>query len=132
MKGFMNDHGFDTTAVTLRDASGMAPATLLKTSDLNRFLVDIQDMPYFDQYYNSLSVAGRNGTLQYRFYNSDVSNNFFGKTGFMSGVRSISGYLNTAGGERLVITIATNNYTVKTTVVDRIHQQILDYLYTRY
>ena len=132
VKGFMNDHGFDTTAVTLRDASGMAPATLLKTSDLNRFLVDIQDMPYFDQYYNSLSVAGRNGTLQYRFYNSDVSNNFFGKTGFMSGVRSISGYLNTAGGERLVITIATNNYTVKTTVVDRIHQQILDYLYTRY
>jgi len=132
MKGFMNDHGFDTTAVTLRDASGMAPATLLKTSDLNRFLVDMQEMPYFDQYYNSLSVAGRNGTLQYRFYNSDVSNNFFGKTGFMSGVRSISGYLNTAGGERLVITIATNNYTVKTTVVDRIHQQILDYLYTRY
>jgi D-alanyl-D-alanine carboxypeptidase/D-alanyl-D-alanine-endopeptidase (penicillin-binding protein 4) len=132
MKGFMNDHGFDTTAVTLRDASGMAPATLLKTSDLNRFLVDMQEMPYFDQYYNSLSVAGRNGTLQYRFYNSDVSNNFFGKTGFMSGVRSLSGYLNTAGGERLVITIATNNYTVKTTVVDRIHQQILDYLYTRY
>ena len=132
MKGFMNDHGFDTTAVTLRDASGMAPATLLKTSDLNRFLVDMQEMPYFDQYYNSLSVAGRNGTLQYRFYNSSITNNFFGKTGFMSGVRSISGYLNTSGGERLVITIATNNYTVRTAVVDSIHQQILDYLYTRY
>lgn len=132
VKGFMNDHGFDTTAVELRDASGMAPATLLKTSDLNRFLVDMQYKPYFDQYYNSLSVAGTNGTLQYRFYNSDVTNNFSGKTGFMSGVRSISGYLDTESGERLIVTIATNNYTVRTAVVDRIHQQILDYLYSRY
>ncbi len=132
VKGFMNNHGFDSTAVELRDASGMAPATLLKTSELNRFLVDMQQKPYFDIYYNSLSVAGRNGTLQYRFYNSDITNNFFGKTGFMSGVRSISGYLDTASGERLVVTIATNNYTVRTAVVDRIHQQILDYLYSRY
>lgn len=132
VKGFMNDHGFDSTAVTLRDASGMAPATLLKTSDLNRFLVGMQQKPYFDLYYNSLSIAGRNGTLQYRFYNSDIANNFFGKTGFMSGVRSISGYLVTATGERLVVTIATNNYTVRTAVIDKIHQQILDYLYNRY
>lgn len=132
VKGFMSNHGFDTTAVELRDASGMAPATLLKTSDLNRFLVDMQEKPYFDQYYNSLSVAGTNGTLRYRFYNSDVTNNFSGKTGFMSGVRSISGYLDTESGERLVVTIATNNYTVRTAVVDRIHQQILDYLYSRY
>ena len=132
VKSFMSDHGFDTTAVTLRDASGMAPATLLKTSDLNRFLVDIQQEPYFDYFFNSLSVAGRNGTLQYRFYNTGLANNFFGKTGFMSGVRSISGYLDTADGERLIVTIATNNYTVRTAVIDRIHQQILDFLYTRY
>jgi len=132
VKGFMSNHGFDTTAVELRDASGMAPATLLKTSDLNRFLVDMQQKSYFDIYYNSLSVAGQNGTLQYRFYNSDIANNFYGKTGFMSGVRSISGYLDTQSGSRLVVTIATNNYTVRTAVVDRIHQRILDYLYTRY
>lgn len=132
VKGFMHNNGFDSTAVTLRDASGMAPATLLKTSELNRFLVDLQSMPYFDYYYNSLSVASRNGTLRYRFHNSDLAANFTGKTGFLSGVRSISGYLDTAGGERLIVTIATNNYTVRTSVVDRIHQRILDYLYSRY
>lgn len=132
VKGFMTNHGFDTTSVELRDASGMAPATLLKTSDLNRFLVDMQDQPYFDYFYNSLSVAGQNGTLQYRFYNSDITNNFYGKTGFMSGVRSISGYLTTQSGNRIVITIATNNYTIRTAAVDRIHQRILDYLYSRY
>lgn len=132
VKEFMNDHGFDTTAVELRDASGMAPATLVKTSDLNSFLTDIQDKPYFDQYYNSLSVAAQNGTLKNRFYNSNIANNFYGKTGFMSGVRSLSGYLNTESGKRVIVTIATNNYTVKTAVVDRVHQQILDYLYSRY
>jgi len=132
VKEFMNEHGFDTTAVELRDASGMAPATLVKTSDLNSFLTDIQDKPYFDQYYNSLSVAAQNGTLKNRFYNSNIANNFYGKTGFMSGVRSLSGYLNTESGKRVIVTIATNNYTVKTAVVDRVHQQILDFLYSRY
>lgn len=132
VKEFMNEHGFDTTAVELRDASGMAPATLVKTSDLNSFLTGIQDKPYFNQYYNSLSVAAQNGTLKNRFYNSNIANNFYGKTGFMSGVRSLSGYLNTESGKRVIVTIATNNYTVKTAVVDRVHQQILDYLYSRY
>ena len=132
VKEFMNEHGFDTTAVELRDASGMAPATLVKTSDLNSFLTDIQDEPYFDLYYNSLSVAAQNGTLKNRFYNSNIANNFYGKSGFMSGVRSLSGYLTTESGERVIVTIATNNYTIKTAAVDWVHQQILDYLYSRY
>ena len=132
VKEFMNEHGFDTTAVELRDASGMAPATLVKTSDLNSFLTDIQDEPYFDLYYNSLSVAAQNGTLKNRFYNSNIANNFYGKSGFMSGVRSLSGYLTTESGERVIVTIATNNYTIKTAAVDWVQQQILDYLYSRY
>ncbi len=132
VKDFMQNHGFDTTAVTLRDASGMAPATLLKTSDLNRFLVEIQSESYFDRFYNSLSVGGQNGTLSFRFGGGNLNGNFHGKSGFLSGVRSISGYLTTREGNRLIVTIATNNYTVRTSSVDRIHEQILEYLYSRY
>jgi len=132
VKEFMKSSGFDTTAVMLRDASGMAPATLLRTSELNQFLYDIQSKPYFEYYLNSLSVGSVNGTLRYRFHNNSVSDNFLGKTGFLSGVRSLSGYLDTRNGERLIVTIATNNYTVRTTVVDLIHERILNYFYTNY
>ncbi len=132
IKEFMHSNRFDTTAVSLRDASGMAPATLLKASELNRFLADLQSKPYFNRYYNSLSVGQTNGTLRYRFRNSPFSDQFKGKTGFMSGVRVISGYLDTQNGERLVVTISTNNYTVQTAIVDLIHERILNYLYTSY
>ncbi|CAN5146227.1 D-alanyl-D-alanine carboxypeptidase/D-alanyl-D-alanine-endopeptidase [soil metagenome] len=132
VKEFMNTNGFDTTSVMLRDASGMAPATLMKTSELNQFLYTIQSKPYFENYYHSLSVGSRNGTLRYRFHNNPVTDNFRGKTGFLSGVRSLSGYLVTANGERLIVTIATNNYTVRTSVVDLIHDRILNYFYTNY
>ncbi|WP_158551442.1 D-alanyl-D-alanine carboxypeptidase/D-alanyl-D-alanine-endopeptidase [Rhodohalobacter sp. SW132] len=132
LEEYMESNGFTPGSIMLRDASGMAPATQLKAGELNHFLFQIQYKPYFDIYLNSLSVGSRNGTLRYRFHNSPVSDGFRGKTGFLSGVRSLSGYLETAGGDRLVVTIATNNYTVRTAVVDLIHERILNYLYTNY
>lgn len=132
LKEYMNGMGIDTTAVQLRDASGMASATQMKASDLNKFLFDVQTKPYFDDFYSSLSVGGVNGTLQYRFGNSSTFNKFTGKSGFMSGVRSLSGYLETQSGERLTINIVTNNYTLPTYLVDRVHEEILEYLYSAY
>ena len=132
LKEFMHEHRFDTTTVILRDASGMAPATLLKIDDLNRFLYEIQDKPWFDTFYNSLPVSGYNGTLRHRFRNSPVSDGFNGKTGFVSGVRALSGYLTTASGQSVVVTVATNNYAVRTSVVDLIHERIIEYIHNAY
>lgn len=132
LKSYMQEMSFDTTHVSLKDASGMAPATLLKGSDLNRYLLKVQEKEYFPYLYESLSVGGRNGTLSYRFKNSPVWGNFNGKTGFVTGVRSLSGYLETESGQRLIVSIFTNNYTAKTSHVDLIHQRILEYLHTAY
>ncbi|MCC5940140.1 MAG: D-alanyl-D-alanine carboxypeptidase/D-alanyl-D-alanine-endopeptidase [Balneolaceae bacterium] len=132
LKYYMAEMGFDTTNVSLRDASGMAPATLLMTDDLNRFLISVRDKEYYPYFYNSLARSGVSGTLGHRFRNSSVRDNFKGKTGFVSGVRALSGYLDTDSGNQLAVTIITNNYTVQTSHVDFIHQRILEYLQSRY
>jgi serine-type D-Ala-D-Ala carboxypeptidase/endopeptidase (penicillin-binding protein 4) len=132
IREFMHATGFDTLAVNLRDASGMAPATLVKASDLNRYLVNIQDKPWFGYLYNSLSIGGVNGTLGHRFRNSSFNERFYGKSGFVSGVRSLSGYLEAQSGQRLAVTIVTNNYTVRTANVDWVHERILEYIYNSY
>ena len=132
IKEFMHETGFDTLSVMLRDASGMAPATLLKGSDLNQYLVNIQQEPWFSYLFESLSIGGVNGTLGHRFRNGSLKENFIGKTGFSSGVRSLSGYLQTSNGNWLTVTIVTNNYTSPTSQVDRVHEQILEYLYNGY
>ncbi len=63
------------------------------------------DLKNFDDYYNSLSIAGVDGTLNERMYNTAAGNNFRGKTGTLNGVSSLSGYLETAGGDDLIISI---------------------------
>lgn len=132
MKSYMHDMAFDTTQVNLKDASGMAPATLLRANDLNQYLLKVQQKEYFPYLFESLSVGGLNGTLSYRFRNSPVMGNFYGKTGFVTGVRSLSGYLDTQSGQQLIVSIFTNNYTARTSHVDLIHQRILEYLYSAY
>lgn len=128
----MHEMQFDTSAVNLRDGSGMAPATLLKISDFNRYLYLIRGYDFFPYLYNSMAVAGESGSLGHRFRNTPMRGSFVGKTGFVSGVRALSGYLTTVSGDDLIITLVTNNYSVSTSHVDFIHQQILDYLFNNY
>jgi serine-type D-Ala-D-Ala carboxypeptidase/endopeptidase (penicillin-binding protein 4) len=132
IREFMHSTGFDTLSVMLRDASGMAPANLVKASDLNQYLVNIQKKPWFSYLYESLSISGVDGTLGNRFREGELTENFYGKTGFSSGVRSLSGYLKAKSGQWLTVTIITNNYTVRTANVDWVHERILEYLYNGY
>lgn len=132
LKQYMHEMSFDTTAIQLRDGSGMAPATLLNIADFNRYLYLIRESDYFPYLLNSMAVAGETGTLGHRFRNTPLRGKFVGKTGFVSGVRALSGYLRTASGEDLTISLVTNNYSVQTSHVDIIHQRILDYLYHKY
>lgn len=132
LKRYMDEMDFDTSDVSLKDASGMAPATLISGNDLNQYLSKVRQKEYFQYLYESLSIGGMNGTLSYRFNNSPVLGNFYGKTGYVSGVRSLSGYLDTKSGQQLIVTIFTNNYTARTSRVDLIHQRILEYLYSTY
>lgn len=59
----------------------------------------------FEDFYNSLSVAGIDGTLRSRFIGSNAENNFHGKTGTLNGVTSLSGYLKTKGDDDLIISM---------------------------
>lgn len=132
LKQYMHEMQFDTSAVQLRDGSGLSTATLLSISDFNRYLYLIKGYDFFPYLYSSMAVAGESGTLEHRFRNTPLSGKFVGKTGFVSGVRALSGYLTTASGEELTISVVTNNYTVGTSHIDYIHEQILDYIFNNY
>ena len=126
---YMIEHGVNPDFLELRDGSGMAPATMIRLSDLSQYLYQLKKEPWFSEFYEALPVSGTNGTLEDRFHNSPIRNFFNSKTGFLTGVRFLSGYLSTRNGSELTITLATNNYTIKTSEIDKIQEQILEYLY---
>ena len=132
VKQFMTKAGLNPRYAKFKDASGMAASTLMKASSLNKLLVYMQNHPEWESYFNSMSKGGIDGTLKNRFGGTPMIGKFYGKSGFVSGVRTLSGYLDTENGSRLAVTIATNNYITGTSVIDVIHEEILEYLYRTY
>ena len=94
-------------------------------------LVRMRSHPYFEAYYNSLSVAGINGNFKNRFGQSPLIGVLSGKSGYISGVRAISGYMETSSENRVVFSLITNNYTMRTSEIDRIQQRILEAVYAQ-
>ena len=57
---------------------------------------------------DALAVGGVDGTLRRRFAGTRASGNFRGKTGTIDQVSALSGYVTTAGGEQIVLSIIVN------------------------
>lgn len=63
---------------------------------------------------------GRDGTLARRGVGGPLAGRVVAKTGTLSGVRSLAGYLTTDGGERLVFAALVNNHDRSAREADRV------------
>ncbi|GAB5408676.1 MAG: D-alanyl-D-alanine carboxypeptidase/D-alanyl-D-alanine-endopeptidase [Balneolaceae bacterium] len=132
VRKFLGRMEIDTTYVVMKDGSGMASGNFTKTSILSEFLVRMQNHPEFSSFFNSLSIAGIDGTIAHRMKGTSLYNNFKGKSGYVGGVRTLSGYFTTDSGKELIVSFATNNFIGKVRPIDAVHEQILEYLYAKY
>lgn len=102
--------GLNTETLTIRDGSGISHMNLLPSAELSRLLYEVQDESWFDAYLNALPAAGASdrmtgGTLRYRMEDQNVQ----AKTGTIDGVSTLSGYVETAQGDKLIFSIMLNN-----------------------
>jgi D-alanyl-D-alanine carboxypeptidase/D-alanyl-D-alanine-endopeptidase (penicillin-binding protein 4) len=126
---FASSLGINISNMNLSDGSGMSAYDLITTNALSKLLVAMRHHPAFR---NSLSVGGVDGTLEYRFAHTPLVGSVFAKTGYISGVRSISGYLKTKSHNTLIFSLITNDYTIPTRYVNSTEASILTALYNHY
>jgi serine-type D-Ala-D-Ala carboxypeptidase/endopeptidase (penicillin-binding protein 4) len=91
------------------DGSGLSrkdKVTPMQTIELLRFLNDKFILNY--EYAQGLPIGGRDGTLYKRFVHAGTKDLIRAKTGYMSQVMSLSGYLYTANGHKLAFTMYIN------------------------
>ncbi len=110
-KNFLQRAGVDVSNLSLRDGSGLARSDLVTPHATSRLLEFMQQHPYFRTFRDSLPVAGLDGTLETRMKRTLAEGNVRAKTGTLSYVNALSGYLTTSHGQLLIFTVYANNYT---------------------
>lgn len=102
--------GIPKDSVVQYDGSGMSRHDLVTPSAVAALYVYMAKTSKNAQVWrDSLAVGGIDGTLKRRFAGTAVSGNFRGKTGTLDQVSALSGYVRTADGEDIVISILVNN-----------------------
>ncbi|HEX8363119.1 MAG TPA: D-alanyl-D-alanine carboxypeptidase/D-alanyl-D-alanine-endopeptidase [Longimicrobium sp.] len=107
------------------DGSGLSRYNLVAPEFLTALLERMTRSPHNAVFYDAMPVAGVDGTLRNRMKGTPLEGNVHAKTGTLSGVRSLSGYLTTAAGERLVFAILVNNHTLSAAAADRVSEAAL-------
>lgn len=103
---FIEANGIYKSGTSIVDGSGISRFDQVTLASVTGLLEKMYfDLIHFDDFFNSLSIAGVDGTLRNRMTGTFAENNFRGKTGTLNGVTSISGYITTSGGDDLIVGI---------------------------
>ncbi len=104
------DWGIEPGAIELADGSGLSRYNEVTPNAIVRMLRAVWRHPDYKTFLHGLPVAGVDGTMRRRLVATPAFDNAHAKTGSMSGVRAVSGYLLDGSGETLVFSLLLNGY----------------------
>lgn len=105
---FLREVGVPDDQFHLDDGCGLSKENVISPRALARVLAHEFHGRNKDAFLVSLSIAGVDGTLEDRFKGSDLRGRVTGKSGFVNGVRSLSGFLRTRDGQHYAFSILMN------------------------
>ena len=120
--------GIDTSRLELYDGSGLSRYNLVTPAMTVRLLTYMwrhPDAATRSAWYESLAVSGREGTLESRLTAGPMRGNVRGKTGTLTHVSALSGYVTSNSGDPLIFSIMSNNHTTDSDVVENLQDAIV-------
>jgi D-alanyl-D-alanine carboxypeptidase/D-alanyl-D-alanine-endopeptidase (penicillin-binding protein 4) len=110
MKTFLTDAGIPADAYHLLDGSGMARLNLVTPAAVVGLLRYMYASPLGQDFLGLLPVGGEDGTLAGRFTNAAQTGRVHAKTGTLSHVSALSGYIQRRDTSWVAFSILVNNY----------------------
>jgi D-alanyl-D-alanine carboxypeptidase/D-alanyl-D-alanine-endopeptidase (penicillin-binding protein 4) len=108
MQSTLTGIGVDPSTYKLVDGSGLSRKDLISPQALVQTLQGMAKSPYASVFRASLPVAGKNGTLKNRFKDIAPEGLVQAKTGTMTGVITLAGYVNAPNYGPVVFSIMVN------------------------
>jgi D-alanyl-D-alanine carboxypeptidase/D-alanyl-D-alanine-endopeptidase (penicillin-binding protein 4) len=113
--------GVDSTGFVIYDGSGLSRHDLVSPETIVKVLAAVREDTVF---YNALPIAGIDGTIRSRMKGTPAENNLHGKTGSIEFVRSLSGYVDDADGDRLVFSFLSNHFTTPPSDITKVQDAV--------
>ncbi|MDT5293878.1 MAG: hypothetical protein QOJ76_758 [Acidobacteriota bacterium] len=106
---FLTQAGIDPSGLVMLDGSGLSRADLVTADTTVQLLTYMNRHRFSATFREALPVAGLDGTLRNRMKGTPAQGNVRAKTGTLGTATSLSGYVLSAAGERLVFSLMINN-----------------------
>jgi D-alanyl-D-alanine carboxypeptidase/D-alanyl-D-alanine-endopeptidase (penicillin-binding protein 4) len=110
VRQFLLGAGVKDTDFYIYDGSGMCPYNRIAPRAYTQLLSYVGRQSWGNDFRETLPIAGVDGTLINRFTNSPVKQKLWAKTGTMTSVNALSGYLTATSGRLLVFSILVNGH----------------------
>ncbi len=122
-------YGIDTAGIRLADGSGVSWYNEVSPAAMTALLTGIhRDKELFRRLYETLPVAGIDGTLIHRMKGTAAAGNARGKTGSLTGNSSLAGYVRMSDGKLLAYCIMINHYPGELKEIRNLQDKIVEYL----
>ena len=105
--------GIPSDAFVMLDGSGLSRYNYVTARAVTTILEHVyKDPRHKEAFVATLPIAGRDGTIATRLKRTRAEGNAVAKTGSISNVRSLSGFLRTRDNEMLVFSILCNDFVI--------------------
>ncbi len=118
------DMGINPEGMNVVDGSGLSRLNLVTARQIVSLLNYMYKSKYFVPFFNSLPIAGIDGTLGDRMQNSRAQGRIRAKPGYLENVRALSGYALTGDNEPVAFSIIVNNYNVPVKLAENIQDLV--------
>ena len=109
--------GVDSTQVAARDGSGLAADNLVSPLAFTQILRYIRKHPRYPTFEAGLPQSGKRGSLRTRFIGTPIEGRVRAKTGSISRVNTLSGYVELPSGRVLTFSVQANGHTQPTRAI---------------
>lgn len=124
-KEIFSEIGLNPENIIMVDGSGLSHLNMVtprQIVDLLKYMYSNKNV--YADFYNSLPIAGIDGSLGKRMQNTTAQNNVRAKTGYIAYVRSLSGYALTGDNEPVAFSMIANNFSVPVKLADNLQDLV--------
>jgi serine-type D-Ala-D-Ala carboxypeptidase/endopeptidase (penicillin-binding protein 4) len=124
----LENFGIEPDTYSYADGSGLSRYNFISPRQIVKILKGMKNSEHWETWKGLQPIAGVDGTLKRRMKGTKAEGNVRAKTGTISNVRGLSGYLTTADGEEIVFSFLVNGHLLSSRDTELITDSVLEFI----